>query len=60
MIEKKIKNFYNSVTVCGEQPTPKKHTRLAPMGIAIGTVCAIAGILAAILLMEHVGEEEAE
>lgn len=58
MIEKKIKNFYNSMTVCGEHPIPKKHARLAPVGIAIGTVCAIAGVLAAILLIEHVGEEE--
>ena len=57
MIEKKIKNFYNSMTVCGEQPIPKKHARLAPVGIAIGVTCAIVGILAAILLMDHVGED---
>lgn len=58
MIEKKIKNFYNSVTICGEQPTNAPSLKLTPLGIAAGVVCAIAGILTAILLMEHVGAEE--
>ena len=58
MIEKKIKNFYNSVTICGEQPTNAPSLKLTPIGIAAGVVCAIAGILTAILLMEHVGAEE--
>ena len=58
MIEKKIKNFYNSVTICGEQPTNAPSPKLTPIGIAAGVVCAIAGILTAVLLIEHVGAEE--
>ena len=58
MIEKKIKNFYNSVTICGEQPTNAPSPQLTPLGIAAGVVCAIVGILTAVLLIEYVGAEE--
>ena len=58
MIEKKIKNFYNSVTICGEQPKNEPSIKITPVGIAIGVTCAIVSILAAILLMDHVGEDE--
>ncbi len=46
MFEKKIRNFFNSVSVCGEPP---KHEikidkrLLAVIGISAGTLCAALG-----------------
>jgi hypothetical protein len=62
MFEKKIKNFFNSVEVCGELPVKEKIDKriLIPMEIAAGVVCVLAGALVAILLMDKIGEEEAD
>lgn len=62
MFEKKIKKFFNSVTVCGELPTKEKIDKriLVPLEIAAGVACVLAGALVAMVLMDKVGEEESD
>lgn len=59
MFEKKIKNFFNSVTVCGEFPEKKKAPckKRSILLITAGVSCAILGAILATRLIERVGEE---
>ncbi len=55
MFEKKIKKFFNSVSVCGEGPLGKRKTdkRLyAIIGISACTICAALGAGLAIYLTD--------
>lgn len=61
MFEKKIKDFFNSVTVCGE--FPKKKSELSPklsasLTITASIACVLFGALLAAKLIDKVGEEE--
>jgi hypothetical protein len=63
MFEKKIKNFFNSVTVCGEFPKKKseRSTKLsASLKITASVACVLLGALLAAKLIDKVGEETAD
>ena len=60
MFEKKIKDFFNSVTVCGE--FPKKKSEISPklsasIKITASIACVLLGALFAAALVDKVGEE---
>lgn len=60
MFEKKIKDFFNSVTVCGEFPKKKPcHSSILCVALTItaGVACVITGALLAAKLIDKVGEE---
>lgn len=60
MFEKKIKDFFNSVTVCGEFPSKKQKSdpkRFTALTITAAVACVLAGALLAAKLMDKVGEE---
>ncbi len=60
MFEKKIKDFFNSVTVCGEFPAKKQEShpkRFTAFTITAGVACLLFGTLLATKLLDKVGEE---
>ena len=62
MFEKKIKNFFNSVTVCGELPTKEKMDKrlLTAIEIASGVAGIMIGAILALFLMDKFGNEESD
>ncbi len=59
MFEKKIKNFFNSVSVCGERP--RREVRidkrlLLLIGLSAGTACAALGAGLAIYFVDKNGK----
>ncbi len=60
MFEKKIRNFFNSVTVCGELPTKEKMDKrlLTAIEITAGIASVMIGAVIALCLMDKFGNEE--
>ncbi len=61
MFEKKIKKFFNSVSICGERPVHKvkvDRRLLIIAGAAAGTVCAALGAGLAIYFMDKNAKSE--
>ncbi len=60
MFEKKIKKFFDSVSVCGEEPTQKIKIdkRLFILaGVAVGSVCVALGAGLSVYFLDKSGKE---
>ena len=63
MFEKKIKEFFNSVTICGEEPTKKAmlDKRILMMaGVTTGIAVAVISAGIAMLWAEFAGKDDSD